>query len=247
MIAECLDRDYVVSETRAQRDWLAALRQKALKKDKAALAELRQHKMTTAQLARAIAALDDALARAKADKKHPQGSAYIPNDPVICGLQTGLTQIAVESGQVRANAPAPVKAAARRGRGFCACLGHGGVPVTKKNLAVENRISDVLWRRNGSTPMRQSMRASAWCRSASGGSIPSWEPLSSASSITRESGAFPASCRAILQTTVRQWSRRSHAEGSPRTRQSLRGESNFSRDAAAWRRRNIVSSKACSL
>ena len=117
MIAEYLDRDYVVSETRAQRDWLAALRQKALKKDKAALAELRQHKMTTAQLARAIAALDDALARAKTDKKHPQGSAYIPNDPVICGLQTGLTQIAVESGQVRANAPAPVKATGRRGRG----------------------------------------------------------------------------------------------------------------------------------
>ena len=116
-IAEYLDRDYVVSETRAQRDWLAALRQKALKKDKAALAELRQHKMTTAQLARAIAALDDALARAKTDKKHPQGSAYIPNDPVICGLQTGLTQIAVESGQVRANAPAPVKATGRRGRG----------------------------------------------------------------------------------------------------------------------------------
>lgn len=29
--------------------------------------------------------------------------------------------------------------------GFCACLGHGGVPVTKKNFEAENRIADVLW------------------------------------------------------------------------------------------------------
>jgi hypothetical protein len=27
----------------------------------------------------------------------------------------------------------------------CACLGHGGVPVTKKNRAAESRIPDVLW------------------------------------------------------------------------------------------------------
>lgn len=28
---------------------------------------------------------------------------------------------------------------------FCCCLGHGGVPVTKKNFELENTIGDVLW------------------------------------------------------------------------------------------------------
>lgn len=117
MISDYLDREYVLSETLAQRDWLADLRKKALKKDKAAVAELRKHKVTTAQLARAVAALDDALVRAKTDTKHPQGSAYIPNDPVTCGLQKGLTKIAVENGLVQSAAPAPAAAGLRRGGG----------------------------------------------------------------------------------------------------------------------------------
>jgi hypothetical protein len=28
---------------------------------------------------------------------------------------------------------------------FCACVGHGGVPVPEKNFNAENRIADVLW------------------------------------------------------------------------------------------------------
>ena len=117
MISDYLDREYVLSETLAQRDWLADLRKKALKKDKTALAEMRKHKVTTAQLARAVAALDDALVRAKTDTRHPQGSAYIPNDPVTCGLQKGLTKIAVEKGLVQSAAPAPAAAGLRRGGG----------------------------------------------------------------------------------------------------------------------------------
>ena len=115
MISDYLDREYVLSETRAQRDWLKALQKKVLKKDKAALAELRKHKVTPAQIARAIAALNQALAGAKRDKKHPQGPPYIPTDPITCGLQAGLTRVAIEAGQVRANVPAPAKGGTRRG------------------------------------------------------------------------------------------------------------------------------------
>ena len=115
MISDYLDRDYVLSETRAQRNWLVALQKKVLKNDKAALAELRKHRVTSAQIARAVAALTRALANAKKDKKHPQGSPYIPNDPITCGLQVGLTRIAVETGQVKVNAPSAKKAPSRRG------------------------------------------------------------------------------------------------------------------------------------
>src|SRR5688572_1759393 len=117
MISEYLDRDFVLTETRAQRDWLAALQKKVLKKDKAALAALKKEKITPAELARAIAALNDALTRAKKDKRHPQDAAYIPTDPVTCGLQTGLTRIAMESGQVEANQPEPAEGAVRRRAG----------------------------------------------------------------------------------------------------------------------------------
>ncbi len=121
MISDYLDREYVLSETRAQRDWLMALQKKVIKKDKATLAELRKHKITPAQLARAIAALGDALANAKKDREHPQGTPYIPKDPVTCGLQAGLTRIAIESGEVQANAPAPTaKTTVRRGVGKAA-------------------------------------------------------------------------------------------------------------------------------
>jgi hypothetical protein len=45
---------------------------------------------------------------------------------------------------------------------FCACLGHGGVPVTKKNLEAEHRIADVLWeedRLGDDAPMYEGQRA----------------------------------------------------------------------------------------
>ena len=114
MIADYLDRDYVLSETRAHRNSLVALQKKVLKKDKKALAALRQNEITQTQLAQVIAALNQALAKASKDKKHPQGSAYLPPDPVTCGLQAGMTRIAMDSGQVQLNKPAPAKTATRR-------------------------------------------------------------------------------------------------------------------------------------
>jgi Calcineurin-like phosphoesterase len=118
MISDYLDREYVLSETRAQRDWLMALQKKVLKKDKSALAELRKNKVTLAQITRAIAALDAALSNAKKDREHPQGTPFIPKDPITCGLQAGLTRIAIESGDVTANTPPPpAKTALRRAAG----------------------------------------------------------------------------------------------------------------------------------
>jgi hypothetical protein len=53
MISDYLDREYVLSETRAQRDWLAALQKKVLRKDKAALANSESTRSHPAQLTRA--------------------------------------------------------------------------------------------------------------------------------------------------------------------------------------------------
>ncbi len=114
MISEYLDRDYVLSETRAQRDWLIALKRRAQDRDKEVLAKLKALRITLPQIDRVITALDDALVRGEKDKKHPQGSAYIPTDPVTCGLQAGLTRIAIEHGQVEANAPAAESVPSRR-------------------------------------------------------------------------------------------------------------------------------------
>ncbi len=116
MISDYLDRAYVLSETRAHRDSLAALHKRVLAKDKQALVDLKKHKVTTSELATAIAALTDALARAKKDKSHPQDSAYIPQDPVTCSLQTGMTRLAIEDGQVRVNTPDSAPARATRGK-----------------------------------------------------------------------------------------------------------------------------------
>lgn len=44
---------------------------------------------------------------------------------------------------------------------FCCCLGHGGVPVTKKNFELENTIGDVLWqedRLDSTAPIYQGQR-----------------------------------------------------------------------------------------
>ena len=130
MISEYLDRDYVLSETQAQRDHLFALKKRAQGKDQEVLAKLKKLRITPAQLERAIAALDDALVRARKDRKHPPGAAYIPSDPVTCGLQAGLTSLAIKHGQVEANAPAVEKAASRRGpAGKSRAFGGGAAAV----------------------------------------------------------------------------------------------------------------------
>jgi hypothetical protein len=121
MISEYLDRTYVLSETRGQRDWLMALKKRAQHGDKEVLTKLRALGITLSPIDRVIEAMDDALARAKSDKKHPQGAPYIPRDPVTCGLQAGLTRISLEHGLVEANPHAaqttPLRGSLTRGQG----------------------------------------------------------------------------------------------------------------------------------
>ena len=114
MISEYLDRTYVLSETRGQRDWLMALKKRAQHRDNEVLAKLRALGITLSQIDRVIEAMGDAFARAKNDKKHPRGAPYIPRDPVTCGLQAGLTRISLEHGLVEANPQAAETAPSRR-------------------------------------------------------------------------------------------------------------------------------------
>ena len=114
MIAEYLDRKLVLQQLGTQRDFLVKLRKLAGKKDRETLAALRRNKITVAQLDRAIAALKTALAAAKKDRQHPAGSPFIPRDPVTCGMQAGLTQLATEHGKTEARAAKKSAAPARR-------------------------------------------------------------------------------------------------------------------------------------
>ena len=91
-----------------------ALKKRAQHRDKEVLAKLRALGITLSQIDRVIEAMDDALARAKNDKKHPQGAPYIPRDPVTCGLQAGLTRISLEHGLVEANPHAAETGPSRR-------------------------------------------------------------------------------------------------------------------------------------
>ena len=54
MITELLRHDYVLSQVRAQRDWLTDLKKKAAKKDAKALAAMKKYKVTAAKLDKAI-------------------------------------------------------------------------------------------------------------------------------------------------------------------------------------------------
>ncbi len=148
MISDYLDRAYVLSETRAHRDWLQALLVRVRAKDKAALAALRKRKITPAKLERAIAALTDALKNAAKDRKHPQGSAYIPTDPITCGLQAGMTRLALEKKLVRVNAPEPTKGGARRAVGKAS---RAVAPDTSPTLRLSQR--------NGAGMVAKSLRA----------------------------------------------------------------------------------------
>ena len=94
MLSDFLDREYVVAQTRAQRDWLVDLQKKARAKDAAALAAMKRYGVSLRQIQRGIAALDDALARAGDLEKHSAAEAFIPPDPVICGFQAGATEMA---------------------------------------------------------------------------------------------------------------------------------------------------------
>lgn len=102
MIAEYLDRPFVISQLRDQRGFLIKLRKLVAKKDKATLASLKKNKIKPAQIDLAIAELARALALAKKDKSHADGAPFIPRDAVTCSLQAGLTQLASRKGKVRA-------------------------------------------------------------------------------------------------------------------------------------------------
>lgn len=108
MISEYLDRDIVLQELKSQRDKLAALEAKLKTRDPKAASLLTKHKITRKELAQAIAALDQSLARAAADQEHHEDGAYIPRDIITCTLQTALTQKAIQEKRV---APAPRRAA----------------------------------------------------------------------------------------------------------------------------------------
>lgn len=109
MIAEYLDRDYVLAATRGQRDWLVALQNKIKHKDKGALAVLKKHQVTGKQIDHVVRLLTAALVKAEKDTAHPQGTAFIPSNPVTCGFQAGMTQLAVATKKVEDNAKAGTK------------------------------------------------------------------------------------------------------------------------------------------
>ena len=114
MIAEYLDRPFVISQLRAQREFLVKLRRLIAKKDKATLASLKKNKIKPAQIALAIAELAKALAAAKKDKHHSDTAPFIPRDAVTCSLQAGLTQLAASKGKAQARVRAEPTPTTRR-------------------------------------------------------------------------------------------------------------------------------------
>lgn len=115
MISDYLDRDYVLSQTRAQRDWLADLLAQAQRKDPRAVAAMKQHGVTVKQLRMAIAALD-AAQEADQLRKRASDSAFIPSDPILCNFQAGSTEMADRRANT-ANVPEPSPQPVRRRRG----------------------------------------------------------------------------------------------------------------------------------
>ncbi len=119
MVADYLDRETMITELQRQLDALekikAQLNGKDLHDRKAALAALKAHDISPYALDRVINALKAAITKAKADKKHPSGTAYIPSDPVTCGLQASLTAIAINNGLARTSVKPPQAQPATRG------------------------------------------------------------------------------------------------------------------------------------
>ncbi|MEO5913790.1 MAG: metallophosphoesterase [Luteolibacter sp.] len=132
MISEFLDRKYVLDETKSQRDYLIVLQRAILAKDPKALAAIKREGITLKQVGQVIAALDHALKSAEKDDKHPQGSAYIPSDPITCGLQAGMTEIAVEKNLVEKAAPATGAGGTRGGPVAKMAFGKKGATGKKK-------------------------------------------------------------------------------------------------------------------
>lgn len=105
MISDLLDRDYVLSQTKAERDWLADLLKKAKAKHAGAVAALRRHGIDEKKIQRAIAALDTAIA--SADSADEGSKAFIPRDPITCALQAGMTTMADKRANTVSAEPIP--------------------------------------------------------------------------------------------------------------------------------------------
>ena len=112
MISDFLNQNYVLAQTRAQRDWLKDLLAKTRAKEPAALAALKQHGVTARQIQTAIAALDAALAM-KEKSKPDSDKAFIPSNPILCAFQAGMTRMADRRANTVSDSPAPVPRAGR--------------------------------------------------------------------------------------------------------------------------------------
>ncbi len=154
LISDYLDRAFVIEQITAQRDWLLAIQNRLAAGDKSALAELKQRKIKPAQLKRAIDALEASLKAAAKDQGHPEGSAYIPRDPLICLVQTAMTNTALEAGLAR-NAPgATTRTSRSASRG-------SSVSSKKPKPAPKGTDTSALLRlkmRPGSNPTQEELR-----------------------------------------------------------------------------------------
>lgn len=117
MIADFLDQSYVVAQTHAQLEWLADLQAKSKAGDAAALAAMKRHSVTSEQIQHVITALRLSLQQTEAGKaKAAKGKAFIPSDPIMCGFQAGMTELADDQGNIISEPAAPPHKA-RRGTG----------------------------------------------------------------------------------------------------------------------------------
>ncbi len=145
MISEYLDRGYVLDEMRRQLASLQTLQAKVKAKDKQWLAALKKEGLSPAQLADLIAVLKKSVAEVEKDTKHPQGSAFIPSDPLACGMQAGLTEMAKKEEEVEKNKAPVVRAADARTRGRRGTA--AAAPETSPQLRLKNPVKPAPARR----------------------------------------------------------------------------------------------------
>ena len=141
MITELLQQEFVLKQAKSQRDWLVRLQKEAAKKTPAALAAMKKQRVTPQKLAKAIHALNVAIKRAEKDKKHGKEGVFIPSNPLLCGFQTGVTELAKEhqitaASAASTSASAPTKSA-RRGATAKKAAGKRKVLDTTASLSLK--------------------------------------------------------------------------------------------------------------
>lgn len=103
MIAEYLERDFVLAQLQAEQAFLRqTLKQSKLKGPKGVKvrALMQAHELDEKKVKILIALTIASLADAARDQDHPKKGAYIPSSPFICALQTGLTKAALNPSTV---------------------------------------------------------------------------------------------------------------------------------------------------